>query len=42
VGGDDVADADLRSLLLAQSVGAAPPRRMKQPLVIRLMLEVER
>lgn len=34
--GDDVAEADLRSLLLAQTVGAPPPRMMKQPVVVRL------
>ncbi|GAB2874523.1 hypothetical protein GCM10027093_07500 [Paraburkholderia jirisanensis] len=39
--GDEVADADLRSLLLAQSAGAAPPRRMKQPMVVRLTLGAE-
>ncbi len=36
--GDAVAEADLRSLLVAQSVGEAPPRRMKQPVVVRLSL----
>ncbi|HEY3598837.1 MAG TPA: hypothetical protein VGL08_15150 [Paraburkholderia sp.] len=36
--GSDEAEADLRSLLLAQSVGEAPPRRMKQPVVVRLSL----
>jgi hypothetical protein len=39
--GDDVAEADLRSLLLAQTVGAAPPRMMKQPVVVRLSLGAE-
>ncbi|GAB7524653.1 hypothetical protein [Paraburkholderia sp. 2C] len=34
--GDDAAEADLRSLLLAQTVGAPPPRTMKQPVVVRL------
>jgi hypothetical protein len=33
---DDQADADLRSLLLARTVGASPPRGMKQPVVVRL------
>ncbi len=35
--GDDQAVADLRALLLQQSVGAPPPRAMKQPVVIRLI-----
>jgi hypothetical protein len=39
--GDDIADADLRSLLLAQTVGAPPPRLMKQPVVVRLSLGAE-
>jgi hypothetical protein len=39
--GDDAAEADLRSLLLAQTVGASPPRLMKQPVVVRLSLGAE-
>jgi hypothetical protein len=39
--GDDVAQADLRSLLLAQTVGAPPPRMMKQPVVVRLSVGAE-
>ncbi|CAB3755272.1 hypothetical protein [Paraburkholderia humisilvae] len=39
--GDDVAEAELRSLLLAQTVGAPPPRMMKQPVVVRLSLGAE-
>jgi hypothetical protein len=39
--GDDVAEADLRSLLLAQTVGAPPPRMMKQPVVVRLSVGAE-
>lgn len=35
--GDDRAVADLRALLLQQSVDAPPPRAMKQPVVIRLV-----
>jgi hypothetical protein len=35
--GDDQAAADLRALLLQQSVDAPPPRAMKQPVVIRLV-----
>jgi len=38
---DDQATADLQSLLLAQSIGAPPPRRMKQPVVVRLALGAE-
>ncbi len=38
---DDQAAADLRALLLAQSIGAPPPRRMKQPVVVRLALGAE-
>jgi hypothetical protein len=38
---DDLAAADLRALLLAQSIGASPPRRMKQPVVVRLALGAE-
>lgn len=36
--GDDEAVANLESLMLAQKVGAAPPRGMKQPVVVRLGL----
>lgn len=36
--GDDEAVANLESLLLAQKVGAAPPRGMKQPVMVRLGL----
>jgi hypothetical protein len=32
----DAAEADLRALLLAQSIDAPPPRDMKQPVVVRL------
>jgi len=35
--GDERAAADLRALLLQQSVGAPPPLAMKQPVVIRLV-----
>jgi hypothetical protein len=35
--GDEQAAADLRTLLLQQSVDAPPPRAMKQPVVIRLV-----
>ncbi|MDQ7978503.1 hypothetical protein QYH69_14730 [Paraburkholderia sp. SARCC-3016] len=39
--GDDAAEADLRALLLAQTVGAPPPRLMKQPVVVRLSVGAE-
>ncbi|HEY4352472.1 MAG TPA: hypothetical protein VGN31_14670 [Paraburkholderia sp.] len=39
--GDDAAEADLRSLLLAQTVGAPPPRMMKQPVIVRLSVGAE-
>lgn len=35
--GDEQVVADLRALLLRQSVDAPPPRSMKQPVVIRLV-----
>lgn len=38
---DPKAEADLRSLLLAQSVGEAPPRRMPQPVIVRLTVGAE-
>ncbi|WP_297352544.1 hypothetical protein [Paraburkholderia sp.] len=38
---DDRAGSDLRALLLAQTVGRAPPRRMRQPVIVRLALRAE-
>jgi hypothetical protein len=38
---DPRAEADLRALLLAQSVNEAPPRRMPQPVIVRLMVGAE-
>jgi hypothetical protein len=35
------AQDDLRTLLLAQSVGAAPPRKMTQPVIVRLSVGAE-
>lgn len=32
---------DLRRLLLAQAIGAAPPRKMTQPVVVRLSVGAE-
>lgn len=37
--GDAQADADLRGVLMAQSVGALPPKDMRQPLVLQLALD---
>ena len=39
--GDAQALTDLRTLLLQQSVGAAPPRAMRQPVVVRLSLSAQ-
>ncbi len=36
--GDAQADRDLRSVLSAHPIGLAPPRSMRQPLIIRLRL----
>jgi hypothetical protein len=38
---DAQAEADLRALLLAQNVGEAPPRRMPQPVIVRLTVGAE-
>ncbi|HEY1611574.1 MAG TPA: hypothetical protein VGG24_20100 [Paraburkholderia sp.] len=38
---DEGAVADLRALLMAQTIGARPPRGMKQPVVVRLAPGVE-
>jgi hypothetical protein len=38
---DPKAEDDLRALLLAQSVGEAPPRRMPQPVIVRLTVGAE-
>jgi hypothetical protein len=38
---DPQAEADLRALLLAQNVGEAPPRRMPQPVIVRLTVGAE-
>jgi hypothetical protein len=38
---DPQAEASLRALLLAQSVGEAPPRRMPQPVIVRLTVGAE-
>jgi hypothetical protein len=39
--GDPQADADLRQLLRAQSVGHAPPPGMRQPVVVRVSLSAQ-
>lgn len=39
--GDPQAEADLRQLLRAQSVGHAPPTGMRQPVVVRLSLSAQ-
>ncbi len=36
--GDEAAEADLRTLLTLQQMNAAPPRGMRQPVVIRIGL----
>jgi hypothetical protein len=39
--GDPQAEADLRQVLSAQSVGRAPPPGMRQPVVVRLSLAAQ-
>lgn len=39
--GDPRAEADLRQLLQAQSVGHAPPVGMRQPVIVRLSLSAQ-
>jgi hypothetical protein len=39
--GDQTADADLRSILTSQSLSEAPPKDMKQPMVLKLDLDYQ-